>query len=118
MEMKGTIIMLNKIICFDARNLNPEDSVLQLVYTLNYQYILISDCQYDGLRLPHKIKLIIQMDEFREIGNFENIIIMSKNINVLKSAEKAGYSSALYNFIGNKEEMESAWQNGKEFIHR
>lgn len=107
--------MLNKIICFDARNLNPEDSMLQLVYNLNYQYILISDCQYDNLRLPHKIKLIIQMDEFKEIGNSENVIIMSKNINVLKAAEKAGYIGALYNFIGNKEEMESAWQNGKEF---
>lgn len=107
--------MINKIICFDARKLNKQDATINIVCSLEYEYLLITDKQFDELKLPKKMKLIVEMDRFRLIGEPHSLIVMSSNFDTLKKAQEEGYECALYSYISNEKEMHQLWQNGKRY---
>lgn len=112
-KLQGGITM-EKVICFDARNIKTESDILQLVYSLNYQYIFIKVEQYETLKAPHKMKCMVYMSEYKDIGNQDNIIIVSDNIQVLDVA-KEKYNTALYCLISNSTEMDAAWNQGQKY---
>lgn len=107
--------MQEKMVWFDAREMHNEDSIIQLVYTLSYKYILVHAEQYKRMNMPHKINLIIQTSEFIDNQYPKEAIILSDKMDTLSCAVGSGYKTALYRFIGNSEEMEAAWQDGREF---
>ncbi len=107
--------MSEKIICFDARKMNAGSSLMQLVCSVDYKYVLADAAQMAELNLPRHLNVFVEMDQFNEVESENNVIILSQNLDTLQKAEELGYQTALYCSITNEEEMENAWKNGGNF---
>lgn len=106
--------MSEKLVWFDARNLEESKKILELVYTLSFEYILVDYNKVSELKLPKKIKLIIDVSEVENWSSCpKESILLSKSSEQLAKARKLGYKTALYSYIQNQEDMEQAWKKGE-----
>lgn len=105
---------------FDGRNLKNEASVLPLVYNLRFEYLVIKLSDYQRIKPPHKMKLVIEVNSetINEINIKQfpkEVIFMSGEPNFLKQVADQGYNTALYKRVENQEDMELAWKIGNQF---
>ncbi len=109
--------MKKKLVWFDARNLKNEEVLLPLVYNLHFEYLLVNNDMIDRLQAPHKIKLIVDIDNTEEMETEyqKDVILFSKSIQKLKKAKNQGYITAIYKFIENQDDMEAAWKDSNDF---
>lgn len=107
--------MNEKMVWFDGRKAKIETKLLELIYVLNYEYLLVDYEMIQELTLPKKIKLIVDIDEVENWNDCPvESIIFSKSLDKLQQAKSQGYLTAIYTYIGNEKDMEMAWINGEK----
>jgi 3-amino-4-hydroxybenzoic acid synthase len=103
-----------RVIWFDARDLANEE-LLQLIYSLRFEYLLIQNHQIHNpnLKPPVKMKLIVEVSEFRQLQELPNgVIVLSGNPELLQQAKREEFKTAFYQKIESQENMDLAWQLG------
>ncbi|OPZ84681.1 MAG: 3-amino-4-hydroxybenzoic acid synthase [Firmicutes bacterium ADurb.Bin419] len=105
--------MSKKLVWFDARNLNDEEKVLPLVYNLRFENLLVTHGMLERIKAPHKMKLIVEVCSEAEIDELpKEVVVLSRNKDLLREAKAKGYSTALYQNINDGEDMNTAWVDG------
>ncbi len=110
MSTEGT--NLKKYAWFDARNLKKRD-ILQLVYELCYDTIVVNVDYLKELKMPKMMKLVIQVKNVEEISTIPaDAVVLSDDEHILNDAKNKKYKTAFIQKINSGEGMEKAWRIG------
>ncbi|WP_242835506.1 3-dehydroquinate synthase II [Ruminiclostridium josui] len=109
-------MMKNDMIWFDGRNLKNEEAILNMIYILNFENLLIKKCMLDTITPPHKMNLIVEINSEVDMEdlNKEHIVLSADRQLLQKSVEK-GFKTALLHRIFDRNSMDEAWQIGSNF---
>lgn len=107
--------MLNRIVWFDARDLKGSEPILQAIYNLRYEYLVIGREMSGELKIPQKIKMVVEIKSINELdGLGKNVIVYAGDSKILQAAHDSEFKTAYYRKIENQEDMNLAWQIGGE----
>lgn len=110
--------MDKKTIWFDGRNLGNEQQILPLIYSLRFEYMIVSYEDYKRINAPHKMKLVVEINDAAHLSQLpKEVAVLSDNPDLLCQAADMGYGTALSKCVKSQEDMEVAWKSGGQFSY-
>lgn len=105
-----------KLIWYDARSLDPDNKIFSLLFTLNFEYLIVSLNTFLELKSPKKIKYIIEIKKEEDINKLtEGVFVLSDDQKLLNKASKKGFKTVFNHEVKDQETMNQGWKIGIKF---
>lgn len=106
---------MHREVWFDGRNLDSDkNNILELIYNLNYEYLIIKRQMYEEIAFPNRIRPVIEVESENDLnGLAQGMTIITQDENIVALAKNTGFITSFYKFIDSEESMNSAWRTGE-----
>lgn len=115
--MKGMVRIMEKLIWYDARGIDPQDEVLlPLVFHSCIDVIVVTAEEKSNYKAPAKTRFVVQVEKESDLELLKkNDMVMSGSEIILTEAANRGHQTCVFLNVDNKESLDNAWMVGKKF---
>jgi len=108
---------MKKQVWFDAREINPEETViLPYIFNSSIDILVVYAKNRNHYKAPMKSIFVVDVKLESDLELVKNEdIVMSNNELLLKKAVKNGNKTCIYLTVNDKESLESAWKTGLNY---
>jgi 3-dehydroquinate synthase II/3-amino-4-hydroxybenzoic acid synthase len=105
-----------KLIWYDARGLDSGNKLFSLLFTLNFEYLIVSLNTFSELKSPKKIKYIIEIKTEEDINKLtDDVYVLSDDQKLLTKALKKGFKTVFYHEVMDQDTMNKGWEIGRKY---